>query len=133
VLTQANKPFSVFTPYKNCLAEENHRVSRETLPRRPLCTRTGFDSGTAIAHAGQQLGFEASNLQQLNITPGMSGASQLLQDFLPRIGLYHQSRDFPGVKGVLLSVSASALWHHFHPPSRGPSVERHPASGRGGP
>ena len=99
VLTQAGKPFSVFTPYKNAWLKkitafhvkpypvDRYANALAAMPPQPLPTL-------------EQLGFEASNLQQLNITPGMSGASQLLQDFLPRIGFYHQSRDFPGVKGV---------------------------------
>jgi deoxyribodipyrimidine photo-lyase len=37
---------------------------------------------------------------RLGFVPGMSGARQLLADFLGRISRYRQQRDFPAVKGV---------------------------------
>ena len=45
------------------------------------------------------LGFEKTNLSELGIPTGMSGADTLLRDFLPRIGDYRNRRDFPAVKG----------------------------------
>jgi deoxyribodipyrimidine photo-lyase len=45
------------------------------------------------------IGFERTNLLQ-NVTPGMSGAATLRDDFLDRIAGYKDARDFPSVKGV---------------------------------
>jgi len=46
-----------------------------------------------------ELGFEPTNLQALKIPTGASGARALLEDFFGRMDDYHQTRDFPSVKG----------------------------------
>jgi deoxyribodipyrimidine photo-lyase len=100
ILTQAGRPFTVFTPYKNAwlklvddfyveaYAVGNHvgalaRAPRES-PLPPLAT----------------LGFEPTGLDRLGIEPGMGGARKLLADFERRIDDYDRARDFPAVKGV---------------------------------
>ena len=103
VLTLSAKPYTVYTPYKNawlkkmrgepaCLAPfdiEPHAAS--LAPPR---------AGTpAPLPALDELGFEASNLAELTIPTGMSGASQLFDDFLPRVARYDVARDFPALKG----------------------------------
>jgi deoxyribodipyrimidine photo-lyase len=45
------------------------------------------------------LGFKKTNLSELNLPTGMSGAQMLLDDFTTRIGTYHATRDFPATKG----------------------------------
>jgi deoxyribodipyrimidine photo-lyase len=47
----------------------------------------------------EEIGFEAVDLPALHIHPGASGAQLLLKDFVKRINLYQQTRDFPSVKG----------------------------------
>jgi deoxyribodipyrimidine photo-lyase len=47
-----------------------------------------------------ELGFEATNLRALHIEPGARGAHAALQDFLPRIDRYDETRDLPAVRGV---------------------------------
>jgi deoxyribodipyrimidine photo-lyase len=47
----------------------------------------------------EEIGFEAVDLPALQIHPGASGAQLLLKDFVKRINLYQQTRDFPSVKG----------------------------------
>jgi deoxyribodipyrimidine photo-lyase len=46
-----------------------------------------------------KLGFEKTNLAQLNVHPGMSGAQSLLDDFTSRMANYDTARDFPAIKG----------------------------------
>ncbi|MDY7579485.1 deoxyribodipyrimidine photo-lyase [Herbaspirillum sp. RTI4] len=105
VLTQSNTPFSVFTPYKNAWMNklaaadgdyylkpypvEKHLAALAPLPKKYA------DSIPPLA----QLGFEPSNLAQLPIPTGMSGAQSLLEDFLPRMSGYGDTRDFPARKG----------------------------------
>ena len=98
VLTQSRTSFSVFTPYKNAwfkgllssdleaheTAPHLHHLAPITAPALPTLT---------------QLGFEPSNLSQLPITTGMSGAQQLFRDFVERIDCYAERRDFPALKG----------------------------------
>ncbi len=100
ILTQAGKPFVVFTPYRNAwLAKvedfylQAYPVEKHTsalarppeLPRRPSL---------------EQLGFERTNLGDFPVATGMSGARVLLGDFAARMEHYRAARDFPAVKGV---------------------------------
>lgn len=99
VLTQLGKPFSVFTPYKNAWLKKLTAFHVKPYPLdkyTPAFARVAAQSLPSL----QQLGFEPTNLRELKLTPGMSGASTLLADFLTRIDNYQQSRDYPGVKGV---------------------------------
>lgn len=105
VLSQAGKPFSVFTPYKNAWMARLARADgdfflkaypvekyREALAPPPAGLKHALPSL-------KELGFEASNLRELKIPTGMSGADELFDDFLTRIGAYGTARDYPAVKG----------------------------------
>ena len=97
VLTQAGKPFTVFTPYKNAWLKR-----WQLAPARP------FDSegrlATPPASGGipslAELGFVPSNLLEVGIRPGMAGAAATWADFQERLERYDEARDFPAVKGV---------------------------------
>jgi deoxyribodipyrimidine photo-lyase len=45
------------------------------------------------------MGFEPTNLSSLKIPTGEKGAQSLTSDFIPRMNLYKQTRDFPAIKG----------------------------------
>jgi deoxyribodipyrimidine photo-lyase len=102
LLTAGGNPYSVFTPYKNAWLKKldafylkaypvaHHASALAPLPtplRRPLPTLA-------------DIGFEATNLHLLKLPSGSAGGLELLEDFLgERIGRYHETRDFPAVKG----------------------------------
>ncbi len=105
VLTLGGKPYTVFTPYKNAwLKKVTSEVGTPYL--KPYPTRR---YGAALASPPpafhqtvptlQALGFEKTNLAALKIPTGASGGDALLAEFLPRIGRYRDTRDFPAVKG----------------------------------
>jgi deoxyribodipyrimidine photo-lyase len=105
VLTQTGKPFSVFTPYKNAWMARLAAADGDFfLKPYPV---DAYLSGLApppanVRHALPalaQMGFEKSNLQELRMPTGMSGAQQLLDDFIDRIGQYGSARDYPAIKG----------------------------------
>jgi deoxyribodipyrimidine photo-lyase len=97
VLTQAGHPFSVFTPYKNAWLK---RLTAADYAERPCRGRLADDASTGIPMLAD-LGFAASNLAELGIHPGMTGARALWDDFRhQRIEHYGARRDFPAVKGV---------------------------------
>ena len=101
MLNAAGAPYSVFTPYKRAwlkMLAETHLQSHVTIP---LAARLAPVPPhlTAALPTLASLGFEPSNLRQLNIATGRSGGRQLLDDFLERIDRYDQARDFPAVKG----------------------------------
>ncbi len=104
VLTQAGQPFSVFTPYKNAWLKKldpfflrAYPVAKYAAALAPCPADVAQDSGLPPLQA---LGFAATNLHELALPSGPAGAQALLQDFLAtRIAHYHETRDFPAVKG----------------------------------
>ena len=102
VLTLSDKPYTVYTPYKNawlkkmradpsCLAPydiEPHAASLAPPRGKPAALPTL-----------EELGFEPSNLAELAIPTGMSGGARLFEDFLPRVEKYDVARDYPALKG----------------------------------
>ena len=101
VLTQMAKPYGVFTPYKRAwlarleqapLAQHDSTALLHKLVARPPAHAQAVPT---LA----DLGFEPTNLRQLSIPTGESGAQQLLGNFVDRMDRYDQTRDFPAVKG----------------------------------
>ena len=101
VLTQTGKPYGVFTPYKNAWLKKvndfylnSYPVARyaAALAERPPAWQQPVPSLTEI-------GFEATNLSTLKIPTGSAGAHRLFEDFFERMDAYHETRNFPAVKG----------------------------------
>jgi deoxyribodipyrimidine photo-lyase len=105
VVALSGQPFSVYTPYKNAWLKRLHADSAygalQPYPVEALAER--FAASTHPVAAGvpelAALGFERSNLAELAIPTGMSGAQALLDDFLPRMAQYDTARDYPAVRG----------------------------------
>jgi deoxyribodipyrimidine photo-lyase len=121
VLTAARTPFSVFTPYKNAWMRRLEAMGADGGPGTPLAplpvndlahrlAKPAPDVVSALVAAGahdgrpepvptlEQIGFSAPEAQA-SVSPGASGGERLLDDFLGRIGRYHEARDFPAVRG----------------------------------
>jgi deoxyribodipyrimidine photo-lyase len=100
ILTQAAKPFSVFTPYKNAWLKQLSLApaAADAWPTEPYFDRLAQHKGDRLPTLAQ-LGFEKTNLAELRIASGMQGAADLLEDFADRIADYADARDFPAVKG----------------------------------
>jgi deoxyribodipyrimidine photo-lyase len=97
ILTQAGKPYSVFTPYKNAW------LRRLTAADCASYRCTGRLAGSELAGVPSlaEIGFENTDLLELGIQPGMSGARNLWQAFsAERMARYGDLRDFPAIKGV---------------------------------
>ncbi|HRH87867.1 MAG TPA: deoxyribodipyrimidine photo-lyase [Rubrivivax sp.] len=102
LLSAGGTPYGVFTPYKAAwlkklqpfylkaypVARHAHALAAVPTPmRRPL---PGLSD----------IGFQPTNLHALNLPSGSAGGQQLLDDFIgERIGRYHETRDFPAIKG----------------------------------
>lgn len=103
VLTQAGRPYTVFTPYKNAwlkkLAADGDFYLR-AYPEAPAGGGVLAPAPAARLPELAELGFTRTNLAQLGIRPGMSGARAAWVDFQERMARYHTLRDFPAVKGV---------------------------------
>lgn len=97
VLTQAGKPFSVFTPYKNAW------LKRLTVTDCAAYSCRGRLAGAELAGVPSlaAIGFETTELAEIGIQAGMSGAQALWEEFCDgRIKRYASLRDFPALKGV---------------------------------
>jgi deoxyribodipyrimidine photo-lyase len=101
ILTQTGKPYGVFTPYKNAWLKkldsddiQDHCAAghASALAMRPP------EHCTAVP-ALADIGFERTNLSELPIPTGEIGGRRLFAEFMDRIDRYHETRDFPGVKG----------------------------------
>ncbi len=101
VLTQSGGPFSVFTPYKNAWLKKCEPFFLKAYPVAPYASALApRPDGQPGVPALEAIGFERTNLHELRLPSGPAGAQELLADFLDeRIDRYHESRDFPAVKG----------------------------------
>jgi deoxyribodipyrimidine photo-lyase len=100
VLTQAGGPFTVFTPYKRAWLAKVDEFYLKAYPVAKYASRLARAPFEADVPTLASLGFQATNLAQLPVPTGMSGARQLLGDFGPRMEDYRTARDFPAAKGV---------------------------------
>ena len=99
ILTGAEKPYTVFSPYRN-----NHlkKIEFEGITQFDCESNkhifAKFNVGPMISL--EALGFNRTNLKELNIKTGSSGGIELIKDFESRIQDYKLKRDFPAIKGV---------------------------------
>jgi len=98
VLTQDGRPFSVFTPYKNAWLKRLTDANLQPHAVAPAKGQLAVVAGHALPSL-EALGFEKTNLLELGIKPGVSGADALFADFKRRMAAYHERRDFPALKG----------------------------------
>ncbi|MEQ1666880.1 MAG: deoxyribodipyrimidine photo-lyase [Sulfuriferula sp.] len=96
VLTQAGKPFGVFTPYKNAWLKH---LTPFYLQAYPVRTEAYAAMPAQPMPRLAELGFVPTNLAQLSIKIGSDGAAQTWQDFQTRIDSYQDARNFPAIKG----------------------------------
>ena len=101
VLTKVGQPYTVFTPYKRAWLAKLEAVDLKPHPVRhyadalvppPESYRAGVPNLKAI-------GFEQTNLAELEIPTGTQGGAALFDDFFQRIDRYDATRNFPAVRG----------------------------------
>ncbi|MFO1206765.1 MAG: deoxyribodipyrimidine photo-lyase [Burkholderiales bacterium] len=99
LLTQDDRPFSVFTPYRTAWLRRVTEADVTAHPVVPFTARLAPADASAAALTLAALGFLPTNLADLPLPAGMSGAETFLADFLGRIERYHEHRDFPALRG----------------------------------
>jgi len=136
VLTATGSPYSVFTPYKNAWLKKLDAAHLAPRAVAPLAGRLappppGLATGVPTL---AEIGFQPTNLHQMKLPTGSSGALELLDDFLTRIDSYGTARDFPAVKGpsylsthlrfgtVSIRRLAREAWQRMQGGSRGAEV-----------
>lgn len=105
LLTQAGGVFGVFTPYKNAWLRQLTPAHLQAWPVAELAGHLAPLPGVAGGEWNNpvprlsDIDFEPTNLSSLALPTGSHGAHQLFEDFVSRIDRYHETRDFPSVKG----------------------------------
>lgn len=111
VCTRAGTPFTVFTPYKNAWRQRLLQQAPPGAPPDELPDLAAHGCAGRLASpppdlstgvpALADIGFAATNLPELGITPGMQGARTLWEAFAQgRIQRYAELRDYPARRGV---------------------------------
>ncbi len=99
VLTGDGRPYSVFTPYKNAWLKRLDGFFMQAYPVEKYFGRLAPPAAEGTMPPLADLGFKPTNLPDLGIQPGMTGASRLFGNFRKRMAVYHERRDFPALKG----------------------------------
>ncbi|MBT9551002.1 MAG: deoxyribodipyrimidine photo-lyase [Hydrogenophaga sp.] len=101
VLTQAGHPYGVFTPYKNAWLKQVDSFYLKAYPVERYAASLAPLPAALEAPVPRlsDIDFEPTNLSQLPMPTGASGAQHLLDDFVERIDRYEATRNFPAVKG----------------------------------
>ena len=101
VLTQAGKPYTVFTPYKNAWLKKV-----DAFYLKAFAVEKYADALAAVPVGEAEpmpsladLGFEKTNLSALKIPTGSQGGSALFDEFLERMTHYKDWRNYPAIKG----------------------------------
>ncbi len=98
IMTQAGKPYTVFTPYKNAVLSKLSDFYLKSYPVDAYIAHLA-KVANALMPSLESLGFTRTNLKQLRLPTGMSGGWSLFDDFVTRMPDYHNKRDFPAIKG----------------------------------
>ena len=101
LLTQTGQPYSVFTPYQRAWLAKVDAFYLKPYPVRGYADALAPtpEKFSAPVPTLADIGFEPSNLAQLDIPTGSEGAAALFSDFFQRIDRYGTARDYPAVRG----------------------------------
>jgi len=99
LLTGGGTPFGVYTPYRNAWLRQLDAARIAAHDTATHVDRLMRPAGVAALPSLQALGFERTNLDDLRLPTGESGATRLFEDFKLRIDRYREARDFPAVRG----------------------------------
>ncbi len=99
ILNLSNKPYRVFTPYRNAVLKKLDDFYLSPYPVDSFIHHLAKIAPTELPSL-EAIGFTKTNLTAMQLPTGMSGGKLLLDDFTTRIAEYKTARDFPAVKGV---------------------------------
>jgi deoxyribodipyrimidine photo-lyase len=99
VLSLSNKPYSVFSPYKNAHLKKLNDFYLKPYPVDSYIQNLAQIAPTDLISL-EAMGFARTNLSAMRLPTGMSGGAQLFEDFATRMPLYQEARNFPAIKGV---------------------------------
>ena len=96
LLSGSNRPYSVFTPYKNMWLR---RIGDADLQLYPVAEHASALVRPALSAMPslQSMGFRHTDLATLDIKPGMTGAAALWRGFEEQLAQYDRLRDLPAL------------------------------------
>ncbi|MFA6041285.1 MAG: deoxyribodipyrimidine photo-lyase [Methylophilus sp.] len=97
ILTQAGRPYGVFTAYKNAYKKQLNDFYLQSYAVKPYLKNLAQVELTELVSL-EMIGFARAPIAQL--PTGMSGGEALFHDFVTRISHYDEARNYPAVKGV---------------------------------
>ena len=102
VLTLGGTPFTVFTPYKRAWQKALTPFHVKAYPveryvERLAAVPAALDEAIPTLEA---MGFAKTNLDEIGIPPGTSGAHALFDRFVDQLGDYASGRDYPARSGT---------------------------------
>ena len=100
VMTQGGTPFSVFTPYKNAWLKKLDPADLQAWPVEDYAAHLAPPRDAEALPTLHDIGFEKTDVGELGLPAGMSGAQALFRDFIERIDNYAATRDFPAIAGT---------------------------------
>ena len=99
VLSLSNKPYSVFSPYRNASLKKLNDFYLKPYPVDTYIQHLAKLEPSALISL-EAMGFKRTNLSEMRLPTGMSGGAKLFEDFENRMHQYKDARNFPAVKGV---------------------------------
>ena len=103
ILTQAGKPYGVFSPYRNAHLKQLNDFYVKPYPvdqySQAYASVPQVLSSQYSLKSLESMGFTRTNLRAMKLPTGMSGGKMLFEDFVTRIAQYDEARNFPAVKG----------------------------------
>jgi deoxyribodipyrimidine photo-lyase len=101
ILTANGTPYGVFTPYRNAWLKKVDPFYLKPFPvqKHALALAQRPEPHRHPVPLLEAFGFEPTNLTELRLPTGAAGGQQLFNEFLARMDHYHETRDFPGIKG----------------------------------
>ncbi|MBP8101378.1 MAG: deoxyribodipyrimidine photo-lyase, partial [Burkholderiaceae bacterium] len=101
ILTANGTPYGVFTPYRNAWLKKVDPYYLKPFPvqKHALALAQRPEPYRHPVPLLEAFGFETTNLTELRLPTGAAGGQQLFKEFLARMDHYHETRDFPGIKG----------------------------------
>lgn len=103
ILTQAGKPYGVFSPYRNAHLKQLNDFYVKPYPvdqySQAYASVPQALSSQYSLKSLESMGFTRTNLRAMKLPTGMSGGKMLFEDFVTRIAQYDEARNFPAIKG----------------------------------
>ena len=102
VLTLGGTPFTVFTPYKRAWQKALTPFHVKAYPVERYVERLAAvpDALDEAIPTLEAMGFAKTNLDEVGIPPGTSGAHKLFDAFVDQLDDYAQGRDYPARRGT---------------------------------